>query len=170
MIYDAPCSLPGASFAHLPIYGLDDLGFVPRGEAGAFIAGHNTAPGVPAQHQWRRSFVHAFRHVRMSALQEGVRQMRGTAPARIPDARISVCHGVGGMFAASGTIIMSNEGPYRRSGVPLIEQAHREGQIVRCATLEGEKRYTCGDMARLTNRFAMLAHNHPASGRCRLML
>jgi acetyl-CoA acetyltransferase len=37
MIYDA--------FAHLPIYGLEDLGFVPRGEAGAFIAGHNTAPG-----------------------------------------------------------------------------------------------------------------------------
>jgi hypothetical protein len=30
MIYDAPCSLPGASFAHLPIYGLEDLGFVPR--------------------------------------------------------------------------------------------------------------------------------------------
>src|SRR5215475_3705830 len=44
MIYDAPCSLPGASFAHLPIYGLEDLGFVPRGEAGAFIAERNTAP------------------------------------------------------------------------------------------------------------------------------
>jgi len=29
MIYDA--------FAHLPIYGLEDLGFVPRGEAGDFI-------------------------------------------------------------------------------------------------------------------------------------
>ena len=40
-----------------------------------------------------------------------VRQMRGTAPAQIPHARISVCHGVGGMFAASGTIIMSNEAP-----------------------------------------------------------
>jgi hypothetical protein len=38
-----------------------------------------------------------------------VRQMRGTAPAQIPGAKISVCHGVGGMFAASGTIIMSNE-------------------------------------------------------------
>jgi hypothetical protein len=25
MIYDAPCSQPGASFAHLPIYGLEDL-------------------------------------------------------------------------------------------------------------------------------------------------
>jgi hypothetical protein len=47
----------------------------------------------------------------MYALQESVRQMRGTAPAQIPDAKISVCHGVGGMFAASGTIIMSNEPP-----------------------------------------------------------
>jgi Thiolase C-terminal domain-like len=47
----------------------------------------------------------------MYALQESVRQMRGTAPAQIPGARISVCHGVGGMFAASGTIIMSNEAP-----------------------------------------------------------
>ena len=37
--------------------------------------------------------------------------MRGIAPAQIPDAKISVCHGVGGMFAASGTIIMSNEPP-----------------------------------------------------------
>jgi hypothetical protein len=40
-----------------------------------------------------------------------VRQMRGTAPAQIEGARISVCHGVGGMFAASGTIIMSNDAP-----------------------------------------------------------
>ena len=40
----------------------------------------------------------------MYALQESVRQMRGIAPAQIPDAKISVCHGVGGMFAASGTI------------------------------------------------------------------
>jgi hypothetical protein len=31
MIYDAHCSPPGAGFAHLPIYGLEDLGFVPRG-------------------------------------------------------------------------------------------------------------------------------------------
>src|ERR1700728_812197 len=37
MIYDA--------FAHLPIYGLEDLGFLPRGEAAAFIAERNTAPG-----------------------------------------------------------------------------------------------------------------------------
>jgi hypothetical protein len=29
----------------------------------------------------------------------------------VKDAKISVCHGVGGMFAASGTVIMSNERP-----------------------------------------------------------
>jgi hypothetical protein len=38
MIYDA--------FAHLPIYGLEDLGFVPRGEAGRFVAERNTAPAA----------------------------------------------------------------------------------------------------------------------------
>ena len=37
--------------------------------------------------------------------------MRGTAPAQLLGATISVCHGVGGMFAASGTIIMTNEAP-----------------------------------------------------------
>jgi hypothetical protein len=47
----------------------------------------------------------------MYALQECVHQMRGTAPVQILSAKISVCHGVGGMFAASGTIIMSNEPP-----------------------------------------------------------
>jgi hypothetical protein len=47
----------------------------------------------------------------MYALQKSVRQMRGTAPTQIPDPKISVCHGVGGMFAASGTMNMSNEPP-----------------------------------------------------------
>jgi hypothetical protein len=50
-------------------------------------------------------------HSGMCALQESVRQMRGSAPSQIPGAKISVCHGVGGMFASSGTIIMSNEPP-----------------------------------------------------------
>jgi len=35
--------------------------------------------------------------------------MRG--PAQIPRAKASVCRGVGGMFAGSGTIIFSNEPP-----------------------------------------------------------
>jgi len=47
----------------------------------------------------------------MYALQASVRQMRSTAPAQIRDAKISVGRGVGVMFAASGTIIMSTEAP-----------------------------------------------------------
>ncbi|MCY3601875.1 MAG: thiolase [Chloroflexi bacterium] len=103
MIYDA--------FAHLPIYGLEDLGFVGRGEAGAFIEARNTAPGGPLPVNTNGgglSYMHSGMYG-MYALQESVRQMRGTAPAQVPDAKISVCHGVGGMFMASGTIIMTNE-------------------------------------------------------------
>jgi acetyl-CoA acetyltransferase len=113
MIYDAPCSLPGASFAHLPIYGLEDLGFVPRGEAGAFIAERDTAPGgkLPLNtNGGGLSYMHSgmSRHVRLAGERAPDARHR---PRPIPDARISVCHGVGGMFDTSGTIIMSNEAP-----------------------------------------------------------
>jgi hypothetical protein len=53
----------------------------------------------------------SYMHSGMDALQKSMRQMRGIAPAQLPDAEISVCHGVGGMFAASGTIMMSNQPP-----------------------------------------------------------
>jgi acetyl-CoA acetyltransferase len=105
MIYDA--------FAHLPIYGLEDLGFLPRGEAAAFIAERNTAPGgkLPLNtNGGGLSYMHSGMYG-MYALQESVRQMRGTAAAQIEGAKTSVCHGVGGMFAASGTIIFSNQEP-----------------------------------------------------------
>ncbi len=103
MIYDA--------FAHLPIYGLEDLGFCGRGEAGAFIAAGNTQPGgkLPMNtNGGGLSYTHTGMYG-MFALQESVRQMRGTAPAQVEGAKISVCHGVGGMFAASGTIIFTNQ-------------------------------------------------------------
>jgi hypothetical protein len=47
----------------------------------------------------------------MYVLQKSVRQMRGIDAAQIEGAKISVCRGAGGMFAASGTIIMSNQPP-----------------------------------------------------------
>ena len=103
MIYDA--------FAHLPLYGLEDLGFCERGEAKDFIWEGNTAPGgkLPLNtNGGGLSYMHSGMYG-MYALQESVRQMRGIAPAQVEDAKISVCHGVGGMFAASGTVIMSNQ-------------------------------------------------------------
>jgi acetyl-CoA acetyltransferase len=105
MIYDA--------FAHLPLFGLEDLGFVKPGEAASFIAERNTAPGgkLPLNtNGGGLSYMHSGMYG-MYALQESVRQMRGVAPAQVLGAKISVCHGVGGMFAASGTVIMSNERP-----------------------------------------------------------
>ena len=47
----------------------------------------------------------------MYALQESVRQLRGSAAAQVEGAEVSVCHGVGGMFGASGTIIFTNVAP-----------------------------------------------------------
>ena len=103
MIYDA--------FAHLPLYGLEDLGFCKRGEAAAFIGERNTAIGgkLPLNtNGGGLSYMHSGMYG-MYALQESVRQMRGIAPAQVPGAKIAVSHGVGGMFAASGTIVFTNE-------------------------------------------------------------
>ena len=102
MVYDA--------FAHLPIYGLEDLGFCKPGEAPDFIWEQNTAPGgkLPMNtNGGGLSYMHSGMYG-MYALQESVRQMRGTAPAQVSNAEISVCLGVGGMFGASGCIVFSN--------------------------------------------------------------
>ena len=81
---------------------------MPRGDAGAFIAEHNTAPSgrLPLN-----TLLPAFRHVRDVRIAGERAPDARHPPAQIPGAKISVCHGVGGMFAASGTIIMSNEPP-----------------------------------------------------------
>jgi acetyl-CoA acetyltransferase len=103
MIYDA--------FAHLPLYGLEDLGFCKPGEAKDFINERNTAIGgkLPLNtNGGGLSYMHSGMYG-MYALQESVRQLRGIAPAQVPNAKISVSHGVGGMFGASGTIIFTNE-------------------------------------------------------------
>lgn len=105
MIYDA--------FAHLPVYGLEDLGFVGRGEAGDFIWDRHTAVGgrLPLNtNGGGLSYMHSGMYG-MYALQESVRQLRGIAPAQVPGAKVSIAHGVGGMFGASGTIVLGNERP-----------------------------------------------------------
>jgi acetyl-CoA acetyltransferase len=103
MIYDA--------FAHLPLYGLEDLGFCKPGEAAAFIGARHTAPGgkLPLNtNGGGLSYMHSGMYG-MYALQESVRQLRGVAAAQVANAKVSLAHGVGGMFAASGTIIFSND-------------------------------------------------------------
>jgi acetyl-CoA acetyltransferase len=100
MIYDA--------FAHVPIYGLEALGFVAKGEGGAFIADGNTEPGgrLPLNtNGGGLSYTHTGMYG-MFAIQEGVRQVRGEAAAQVPDVDISVVVGNGGMFATSGVLVL----------------------------------------------------------------
>jgi acetyl-CoA acetyltransferase len=103
MLYDA--------FAHLPLFALEDLGFVPRGEAAAFVSERNTAIGGRLPMNTTGGGL-AYTHTGMYgmfAMQECVRQVRGTAPAQVSDVKVSLAHGIGGMFSASGTVIFSSE-------------------------------------------------------------
>ncbi|MFI6601542.1 thiolase C-terminal domain-containing protein [Nonomuraea sp. NPDC050536] len=102
MVYDA--------FAHVPIYGLEDLGFVERGEAGAFIEEGHTSPGgrLPMNtNGGGLSYTHTGMYG-MFAIQESVRQLRGEAAAQVPDVEISVVLGNGGMFASAATLVLAN--------------------------------------------------------------
>ena len=100
MVYDA--------FAHLPIYGLEDLGFVGRGEAGAFVADGHTSPGgtLPMNtNGGGLSYTHTGMYG-MFLVQESVRQLRGVAAAQVDGVEVSLAQGVGGMFMAAGTLVL----------------------------------------------------------------
>lgn len=108
MIYDA--------FAHLPIFGLEDLGFVGRGEAGAFIADGHTSPGgaLPMNtNGGGLSYTHTGSYG-MFLVQESVRQIRGEASAQVADVNVSVALGVGGMFMAASTLVLGSEAAAER--------------------------------------------------------
>ncbi len=100
MVYDA--------FAHLPIYGLEDLGFVGRGEAGPFVAEDNTSPGgtLPMNtNGGGLSYTHTGMYG-MFLVQESIRQLRKEAANQVPGVEISVAQGVGGMFMSAATLVL----------------------------------------------------------------
>ena len=101
MIYDA--------FAHNPIFGLEGLGFVGYGEAGAFIAEGHTAPGgmLPMNtNGGGMSYAHSGSYGMLCML-ESIRQVRGEAANQIPDVEIALCHGWGGVWSACATFVFS---------------------------------------------------------------
>ena len=103
MIYDA--------FAHLPIFAMEDMGFHKKGEAAPWFEEMRSAPGgeLPVNtNGGGLSYTHTGMYG-MFAIQESVRQLRGEAAAQVPDLRVSIAHGVGGMFYAAGTLILTND-------------------------------------------------------------
>ena len=103
MFYDA--------FAHTPMFALEALGFVGKGESGPFFEEMRTAPGgeFPLNtNGGGLSYTHTGMYG-MFAIQESVRQLRGEAAAQLDNVRISIAHGVGGMFHAAATLILTND-------------------------------------------------------------
>lgn len=114
MFYDA--------FSFTPMMFLEDLGFVPKGEVGPWVSEtktdadgkviYKTGPGgeLPMNtNGGGLSYCHTGMYG-MFALLESVFQLRGVAGERqLEDIHTSIAHGPGGMFAAAGTVIMSNE-------------------------------------------------------------
>ncbi|MFC4521439.1 thiolase C-terminal domain-containing protein [Cupriavidus pinatubonensis] len=103
MIYDA--------FAHLPLYGLADLGFVERGEAGRFVEEGHTRPGGKLPMNTNGGGI-LYTHTGMYgmfAILEAVRQLRGEAFRQVEGIRTSFVQGVGGMFTAASALVLSNQ-------------------------------------------------------------
>ncbi len=100
MIYDA--------FAHLPIYGLEDMGFVGRGQAVDFIRSGATSPGgrLPTNTNGGGILYAHTGMYGMFALLEAVRQLQGRAAAQLADPRISLVLGAGGIFSAAGAVAL----------------------------------------------------------------
>ncbi len=114
MLYDA--------FSFTPMVFLEDLGFVPRGDVGPFLAETRTAPNGRTIYKTGPggelpmntnggglSYCHSGRYG-MFALLEAVAQLRGEAGARqVEGLRTSLVHGPGRQFAAAGTVILAND-------------------------------------------------------------
>lgn len=109
MIYD--------SFTITVAVCLEDLGFCAKGEAGEFVAGGRLAfdnpdtslamntdgGGLSSNHPGMRGIFLLF---------EATRQLRGESTSQVPDARLAVAHGNGGMLASvhtGGTIILARD-------------------------------------------------------------
>jgi acetyl-CoA acetyltransferase len=105
MAYDA--------FAHVPLYMLEDLGFVGHGESGDFVAEGHTSKGgrLPMNtNGGGMSYTHSGMYG-MFAIQEAVRQLRGEACEQVPEVEISFVQGVGYFFGAAGSLVLSNRRP-----------------------------------------------------------
>lgn len=103
MLYDA--------FAPVPLWLLEEAGFVQKGEAASFYSDRQTAPGgsLPVNtNGGGLSYTHTGMYG-MFAIQESVRQLRNESSAQIPGVTRSYVQGVGNFFEASGALILGND-------------------------------------------------------------
>lgn len=91
---------------------LEDLGFCEKGEGGAFVEGGRVAPGGQLALNTNGAGLAQVHPgmLGMFLIVEAVQQLRGDAGRRqIPEATVSLVHGMGLTLAAHATAILSNE-------------------------------------------------------------
>jgi acetyl-CoA acetyltransferase len=100
------------SFTITVLLALEDLGFCPKGEGGAFVADGPLRPGgtLPANtNGGGLAFTHPGQYG-MFLLVEAVRQLRGEGgPRQVPGAEVAVAHGSGGVLSAMATVVLGTE-------------------------------------------------------------
>jgi acetyl-CoA acetyltransferase len=100
-------------FTPVVLIELEDLGFCPKGEAGAFVASGGTAPGgvLPVNtNGGMLSHCHPGNPGAMFSLTEAVAQLRRAAGDRqVEDAQIALVHGQGGIMSSHATLILARE-------------------------------------------------------------
>ena len=100
------------SFTITALLHLEDLGFVPKGEAGAFVADGRTGPGGSLPMNTNGGGL-SFTHPGMYGiflLVEAARQLRGEAGERQLDhLDLAVAHGSGQFLSAMSTVVLGTE-------------------------------------------------------------
>jgi acetyl-CoA acetyltransferase len=103
---------PYDSFTITVLLALEDLGFCPKGQGGDFVQDGRLRPGggLPAMTSGGGlSYCHPGA-LGLLLLVEAVRQLRSEASARqVPDARIAVAHGVGGLLSTAATVVLARD-------------------------------------------------------------
>jgi acetyl-CoA acetyltransferase len=100
------------SFTYTALVTLEELGFCEKGEGGPFVSNQRTAPGGDFPMNTNGgglSYTHPGMYG-MFILIEAVRQLRGECGERqVPDARLALVNGTGGLLSATGTLILGAE-------------------------------------------------------------
>jgi acetyl-CoA acetyltransferase len=103
---------PYDSFTITVILALEDLGFCAKGEGGRFVENGRLAPGgeLPAMTSGGGLSYNHPGAFGLLLLVEAVRQLRGEAGERqVPDARIAVAHGSGGLLSTASTVVLARD-------------------------------------------------------------
>jgi len=96
-------------FTPVVLIELEDLGFCPKGEAGAFVLAGGLGPGgeLPTNtHGGLLSHCHPGNPGSMFALTEAVRQLRGESTSQVEGAEVALAHAQGGILSSHATLIL----------------------------------------------------------------